>query len=95
MAGTRLCEDGSVCLSTAADGWVCWLGGRTAIRRPCIDSLACEPGTVCAQGVCHQACTVGDDTVCDEGQRCRSVDGTSAGVCTDAPLSLGALVKTP
>lgn len=103
---TRLCDDGSVCLASPADGRLCWFGGRTPIHAPCSDPLQCEPGTVCVERMgalrCEQACRVGDDRPCDDGEICAPLEGSSTdGACLAAPpegspdAGLDAALTTP
>jgi hypothetical protein len=84
-AGARLCDDGTVCLTTPTAGLMCWLGGTTPIGRPCETQLACEPGTVCHEGVCLQACDLSrdrPDLVCERAEVCVAVaSGSVDGVC--------------
>jgi hypothetical protein len=82
-AGTRLCADGAACLLSPVGLQVCWYGGRTPFGAACVDRLGCEPGTVCEEGRCRQACLVGDDRPCDDGEVCAGT--SSEGWCVSSP----------
>lgn len=87
-AGVRLCDDGAVCLSSPADGLVCWFGGRTAVNRPCTEPLACETGTVCALGRCRQACELGNVAPCEGNEHCAPTGtGVLDGYCEVTPIA--------
>lgn len=84
--GTRLCGDGSVCLESPADGLVCWFGGDHPIDDPCTGDLQCEAGTVCASGVCRQACSTemgaAPNAVCRDTETCVALGAaTTEGAC--------------
>lgn len=92
---TWLCQDGAVCLESPSTGRVCWFGGGTPLGESCAVDLGCEPGTVCAPTTrCAQACDLArpayldpsadfdPDSVCDTTERCESLAGGVAGVCT-------------
>lgn len=72
--GTRLCDDGSVCVALAG-GRACYPGGDVAFGETCVASLDCEAGTVCpaSVGSCVQAC---DEIarVCLLTERCATGD---------------------
>jgi hypothetical protein len=94
----HLCADGAACLAApGGEGDVCWFGGRTPIRRECLDHLECEPGTVCAMGTCTQACTIGNAAPCETWlDPCLPLGTTPlAGFCGDPPEVDAGAVTTP
>lgn len=102
LGASRICSDGTVCLEVEMRG-VCWAGGPTSIRKSCraadcscAADTDCEPGGLCIEGSCLQACERNPDVVgperchpfCDYKEACVSHDGT-LGYCglaqSDAP----------
>lgn len=84
-AAPLVCDEGEVCLEFEGT-YLCWLGGRTPIDTACIDSFQCEPGTICREGTCRQACQTGCADTCYSSQSC------VANICEDLP---DAWVETP
>lgn len=80
--GTRLCDDGTVCVAFAG-GRACYPGGDVGFGEPCSESLECEGGTVCpaSLGRCAQACAEGLH-VCTLLERCTEDDAVG-GYCEE------------
>ena len=79
-AGTRLCDDGLICMAFGARN-ACFLGGDVGFREECTSNFACEAGTVCPSGVgvCSQACG-GELNVCQTVESCIE-DADVGGYC--------------
>jgi hypothetical protein len=71
--------NGTACLTLESQR-ICYLGGSHPIHTACANDLECESGTVCApdNGLCTQACTVGNDIPCTGTETCVPIGG---GIC--------------
>ena len=82
-ADDRLCDDGSVCLQSPTEVYVCYLGGDVQEGQMCLAGGDCEPGTVCVRvdedTRCRRACDTRAPT-CGEGQTCVEIEAPN-GYC--------------
>lgn len=92
-AEDRLCEDGSVCVRSPSDVYVCYRGGDIEEGQMCLAGGDCVSGTACIRvdddTRCRRACDTRAPT-CGEGQSCVEIEG-AAGYCgasTDMPMEM-------
>lgn len=95
VAGTFMCEDGSLCIDRGADGMVCWFGGIVPQHFECATTPDCEAGTLCAEveGTlrCEQACFEGTGLPCRSTETCTAIaDPAGAGWCQEIQADGGA-----